>query len=112
MLSNQHRLQKTKDVQNTFARGRAFFSPYFLGKFKKSAEAGKRFTVVVSTKVSKKAVDRNRIKRIVREQIRLHMDHFDAGDYVFTAKPKIMEVYDGKIADEFLKFVKSSKLLK
>lgn len=112
MLKKEHRLQKTKEVQTTFAKGRSFFSPYFLGKFQKVTEGKQRFTVVVSTKVSKKAVVRNRIKRLVREYVRLHIDGFLPGNYIFTAKPKIMEIFDARISDEFGKFVKSSKLLK
>lgn len=111
MLKSANRLQKSKEVKGVFARGRAFFSPYFLGKHQNIAGV-KKFTVVVSTKVSKKAVDRNRIKRVVREQIRLNIDSFRDGSYIFTAKPRLMDVLDSGIASEFMKFLKSSKLLK
>ncbi len=112
MLPEKHRLQKTREVQATFARGRAFFSPFFMAKFKKTESSAKRFTVVVSTKVSKKAVVRNRMKRIVRVVIRDNLERFAYGDYIFTVKPKAMEIYDKAIASEFIKFLKFVKLIK
>ncbi len=112
MLSKKHRLQKTREVQATFARGRAFFSPYFMAKFKKTENEVKRFTVVVSTKVSKKAVVRNRMKRIVRVVIKDNIEKFANGDYIFTVKPKAMEIYDGAMASEFIKFLKFVRLVK
>ncbi len=87
MLKRKHRLAKTKDVKQTFARGRGFFYPYFTLKYAKSGILLPRFTVVVSTKVSKKAVERNRIKRVIREYIRTHLSGFVSGNYAIIVKP-------------------------
>lgn len=48
-----------------------------------------RFTVVVSKKISKLATERNRIKRIVYEVVRSHVEEFDhkyCGNMVFIVK--------------------------
>ena len=48
-----------------------------------------RFTVIVSKKVSKLATERNRIKRIVYEVVRSHVEEFDLkyrGEVVFVLK--------------------------
>ena len=87
MLAKKHRLAKTKDVKRSLAQGRGFFSPFFTLKFFKT-QTQPRFTVVVSVKVSKKAVKRNRLKRIVREFLRLRLQRFVLGDYVIIIKPK------------------------
>lgn len=109
MFGKKHRLQKTKDVQFVFARGRAFFSPFFLAKYKKVA-GEKKFTVVVSTKVHKRAVVRNRIKRLVRETLKLNMGNLPEGFYVITAKPKVMEIYDAGIVVEVSKLLEKIAL--
>lgn len=46
-----------------------------------------RLGITVSKRVSKRAVDRNRIKRVVRDSFRRHCRQLPAGDYVIVAKP-------------------------
>jgi ribonuclease P protein component len=102
MFKKPHRLAKQTEVKLTFARGRSFFSPCYLVKYlKKPAPALPRFTVVVSTKVSKKAVVRNRQKRVVREVLRQNISKFKPGDYIVTVKPQALRL-TGKQAREFL----------
>ena len=86
MFSKEHRLAKTKDISLVYTRGRSFFSPFFVVKFMRQSKGVNRFTVVVSTKVSKKAVVRNRLKRVVREYIRLHITKLAPGDYMFSVR--------------------------
>lgn len=51
------------------------------------SEEGKKFGFIISKKISKRAVDRNKIKRKLAEGVRLNMDSLN-GDYkiVFLAK--------------------------
>ncbi len=101
MLKRENRLAKSKDIQTAFARGRAFFNPFFSIRFlPKPAE--KRFTVVVSTKVYKSAVARNRLKRLVREYLRKNLPSFKNGSYVIAAKPKISQLPEKEIIKQFL----------
>lgn len=48
--------------------------------------AGARLGVAVSRRVSKRAVERNRIRRQVRESFRLNRLHLPARDYVVVAR--------------------------
>jgi ribonuclease P protein component len=60
-----------------------------------------RVGITVSKKVSKRAVDRNRIKRQIREFIRYRLDQLLSVDIVITAKPSCATASD-KERDESL----------
>lgn len=84
MLKKVNRINKTRDLQKVYRTGKAVHTPALVIKF---AEAEKtRTAFVVSKKVSKKAVERNRIKRALRESMRLMMDKIKLGDYMIVAK--------------------------
>jgi ribonuclease P protein component len=53
--------------------------------------------VVVSTKVSKKAPKRNRLKRIIRELIRKKLPTLPYGDYVLALKPQAGQAEEAKL---------------
>lgn len=92
MLPKKHRLAKSKDISLVYSRGRAFFNPYFTLKFLRRPQGESRLTVVVSTKVSKKAVVRNRIKRVLREYFRLNVQRLQPGDYLVTVKTPVLKL--------------------
>jgi ribonuclease P protein component len=109
MLKKKHRLGKTSDVQRAFKQGRAFFNPLFTIRF--LAGSGKsRFTVVVSTKVAKQAVRRNRLKRLIREVIRLNLEKFKSGDYAIMVKPAAAQKESADIKLKFAELCKTSRL--
>lgn len=112
MLQRKHRLNKSKDIQNTSARGRSFFSPNFVIKFKATPENPTRVAVVVSNYVSKKAVDRNRIKRIIRETIRPDLGKLKLGDYVIIVRPKAKVSDENIVKTGLPELLRSLKLLK
>lgn len=101
MLKKTNRLAKATDIAAAFARGRSFFNPFFTIKFFSQLSV-KRFTVVVSTKVFKSAVKRNRLKRIVREYIRKNLDKFKSGSYLIIAKPKISRLEEKNVLPNFV----------
>ncbi len=107
MLPKKHRLSKTAEVKNTAVRGRSFFNPYLVIKY--SAGTGTKFTVIVSTKVSKKAVDRNRLKRIAREALRANIEHIKPGNYALIIKPKALGLSAAEFREELLQAFKASK---
>src|SRR5262245_14260459 len=101
MLKKTNRLAKAADIGKVFAKGRAFFNQFFTVKFLPDPKT-RRFTVVVSTKVHKSAVKRNRLKRIVRESVRRNLGGFRAGSYMLIAKPKIASLPEKEILPAFL----------
>jgi len=114
MLKKQFRLRKQKDFENVFAKG-AYFSDKFLTL--KIVENGldiSRFGFIVGSKVSKKAVLRNRVKRVLRELVRLKLkqERIKTGfDAVFISKAGIAEIISKDINLAVEKLLKKSGLL-
>ena len=86
MLPLKNRLKKKKDFENVFAGGKTAKARYFFLRTIKTDSIDSRIGFIVSKKVSKKAVERNRIKRLFREAVRLDMARIKPGyDLVFIA---------------------------
>jgi ribonuclease P protein component len=96
MLARNNRLSKNMEIKKVLSKGRAFFNPFFTLKFIIQPNGRCRFTVVVSTKVSKLAVRRNRIKRIVREKFKLISSQLPSGDYLLICKPSVNTIEESK----------------
>ncbi len=104
MLKKVNRLAKANDIAAAFSKGRTFFNHFFTIKFLSNVKE-KRFTVVVSTKVFKSAVKRNRLKRIVREFVRKNLPKFRNGSYLVITKPKISRLSENEIIPAFVDVV-------
>ncbi len=111
MLPKKHRLSKSAEVKKTTAKGRSFFNPFFVLKIAKGTEIPK-LTVIVSTKVSKKAVDRNRIKRVIRETVRPFIGNFPLGTYAVIVKAKANSLTSLELKEQVLWAIKTAKLVK
>lgn len=70
MLPRVNRLNKDQEIKDLGKHGKSFFLPEFIVKYYKNKEVVSKFTFVVSTKVDKRAVIRNRLTRRLRETIR------------------------------------------
>ena len=99
MLKKKHRLAKDSAVKTALKTGRGFFNSDLSVRFLASAQP--RFTVVVSTKVDKRAVKRNRLKRIFREYIKTNFADFRPGDYVIILKPLTSKKPETEILKNF-----------
>lgn len=70
-LSRTERLKSRKAIEQLFNSGKRFSQPPFKILYQKSEQTGLLFGTGVSTKNFKKAVDRNKVKRLMREAYRL-----------------------------------------
>lgn len=67
MLAKKNRLSKASDFQRVLKSGRKVWGRFFTLKYLSAeAEGESRFGFIVTTKISKKATVRNRIKRRLR----------------------------------------------
>jgi ribonuclease P protein component len=98
MLKRINRINKTRDLQKVYRLGKAYHSPALVIKF--LAGEYLRIAFVVSKKVSKKAVERNRIKRAVREEIRINTDKMMLGSYMIIAKAQAGKYSNKELRDQ------------
>ena len=87
MFPRRRRITKNKEFENIFKNGRGAYADCLGFKFVKNGLGYTRVAVLVGKKVSKRANKRNRLKRQIREIIRLRYDNFGAVDLVVTALP-------------------------
>lgn len=86
MLPKENRLRNKKDFLGVFNKGRGFKEDFLFFKFADNNLEMSRFGFIVSQKVSKKAVIRNRVKRMLRELVRIKMPKIKKGvDVVLIA---------------------------
>ncbi len=91
MLNKINRLTKDKDFDNVFKNGKSSYDKLIGVKAIQNQLENSRFGILISTKVSKKAVERNKIKRQIREIIRLQPDKIKFGyDIVIITLPAVL----------------------
>ena len=90
MLPKKHRLKKKNDFARVMRRGGAAASRYLILRFSDNQLELSRVGFVCSKKVAKKAVERNKIKRRLREIVRVMLPNIRPGfDLVFLTRPGI-----------------------
>lgn len=88
MLPKINRLCKKKEIDRVFARGKSYRGDRAVLRVAENGLDITRFCFIVSRKVSKGAVERNRIKRRFREITRPLLPRFKKGyDIVLIASP-------------------------
>jgi ribonuclease P protein component len=87
MLPLKNRLKKKKDFDEVFKKGKGIEGFFLFLKIKNNGLEESRFGFIVSQKVSKKAVIRNKIKRRMRATIVSRKNFIKKGlDIVFMAR--------------------------
>lgn len=114
MLPQDNRLKKTAEIELVKKDGKFFDSQNFkLLILDRKDDNPPRFAFVVSTFVSKNAVDRNKATRGFRQGVRQNLYVMKNGfDAVFIAKPGILKVYTEDLMKEVKQSLLKAKLLK
>ena len=103
-LPKKYRLTDKSEIEKVFKKGRIINSSLFLIRFLSNHLVFSRFTVIVSSKISKKAVIRNRIKRRLKEIIRLNILKIKPGyNFIVIAKPKILNQKHNELTELLVK---------
>lgn len=97
MLPQEYRLKKRSAFQATYKTGQAFHYnglTMFCGKLKKN-DLPIKIGFVVSKKTHKRAVRRNRIKRLMRENFRILLKEKNISSKymsaIFVASPRLLD---------------------
>jgi ribonuclease P protein component len=96
MLPQKQRLVREADFRRVYQKGATCFSPDIVLKASPNGLPESRFGIVVSLKVSKKATDRNRLKRRIGDTIRLRLAKIKVGRDILliVKKGKNIDNYD------------------
>jgi len=102
MLSSKYRLKKKINFARIEIDGKMIQSKSFgMGIYDRKDEENSHFGFIISTKISKSAVVRNRIKRIISEVIRKNLEKIKKGlDVLFLIKPSIIKLEKGDVEKE------------
>ncbi len=85
-LPEQRRLRRKSDFEAAYARGRRFGNGFFAVTAKPNEIGGPRLGLAVSVKNAGSSVERNRLRRTIRESFRLHQHELPPVDLVVSAR--------------------------
>lgn len=112
MLPNTHRLRHEEDIKRLFAKGRSAFDAHVGIKVMANGRADTRFTVVVGTKVSKLAVERNRMKRRIRGVVESLLGQLQPGfDVAFLPKKSLLTLSSVEVRQSIERLLRKSGVL-
>lgn len=97
------RLTEAKQYQRIFAGSSRFGNRYITVLAKENQLEHPRLGMAVSKKCAKRAVDRNRIKRIARESFRLNSSTLPAVDLIVMCRPIILELDNSAVFQQIEK---------
>jgi len=93
MLPKENRLHTDKEIKSLVRSGQSFFLPEMVIKYKANQEDITKIGFIVSTKVDKKAVVRNKVARQFREVVRELLPSLKIGySVLIIAKKKVLDL--------------------
>lgn len=113
MITKAQRLTKNKEIELVFKKGKASYDKYLGVKSLTNNLKRNRVAIIVSSKVSKKAIERNKIKRRIRTIFLLILNKIiNQNDIVIITLPAIKEINFAAIKKSVIKNFKKLKLIK
>jgi len=105
MLAKKFRVS-SKRIEEVKKKGKLIQGDFFGVVFMKNNKENSRFSFVISKKISKKAVERNRIKRVLIKAIKTNLEKVPPGfDFVFLVKRKILNKEEKDIVSDLSSFL-------
>jgi len=112
MLPKKYKLKRNNDFKKIFEQGRHYQQDFIRLKILKNNLEISRFCLMVGLKVSKKATQRNKIRRQLEEAVRLNLNKINSGfDAVILVNPEIIEKNYQEIEKTLIDLFKKTKLL-
>ena len=113
MLAKLNRLKRKKDFARIFKKGRGFKEECLFLKVLPSGANQSRFGIIVSQKISKKASERNKIRRRIRAAIFKKLTALEGSfDAVIVAIPGIAKKDFTAIEKMITELFKKARIIK
>ncbi|HOK08918.1 MAG TPA: ribonuclease P protein component [Candidatus Hydrogenedens sp.] len=110
-FSKEYRLRKKKDFEYVFEKGKRFSGKGLVCYWFSDEVSGNKLGIVVSKKVGQ-SVERNRIKRYIREYYRLNRPRFlKSGTLIVVARPEVSNWDHQQIDAELEQLLKTAEIL-
>ena len=110
MLSRKYKLKRDNDFKKVFRQGRYYQKDYIKLKVLANNLSISRFAFIVGLKISKKAVERNRVRRQLEEITRYKLDDIKTGfDIVVMPSSEIIGKDYKKIEKTLISLFQESK---
>jgi ribonuclease P protein component len=99
-LHRKYRLARKQDFQHVFAKSDKLAHKHVLGLYRPNAFLHPRLGIIVSKHQAKRAVDRNRVKRLVRESFRHHKQALNGLDIIVMLRSGWTTLDNAALRDE------------
>jgi len=113
MLKKKNIVKFRRDFRELKEKGRLYQSPFFgLVVLKKEDSNISRFAFIISRKISKKAVVRNKIRRLLAESVRINLEKIKKGyDFLFLVKKDMVGLKFDEVKKEVDKVLKKNNFI-
>ena len=113
VLPKRNKISDNSEFEKIYRKGRKMQGEFLTLIFLKNRNGISRFGVVVSGKVSKKATERNRIKRKITEIIRKDFADFKGGfDFLILAKPESLSKKSDNLKKDLMSILRKIRVPK
>lgn len=99
-LNKKNRLKRKKDFESVFKKGKASKGNFLFARYLENDLGFSRFAFIVSSKVSRKAVVRNKVRRVLSDISRAKLEELGPVDIILIADQKITAAPRDKIEQD------------
>lgn len=112
MLAKIHRISQKTDFEKVFKNGKKTSSQDFIIRFMENGLENCRFSVIVSNKISKKATERNKLRRRIKAVISKNLSKFRKNnDIIIITLDHSKKLQFGELAENLSQLFIKGKLL-